>query len=615
MEQHPTGAAEARSEHLTRCGSCRDQENGPCVKHCPYLVPDEEFSRAICTLPSQLAFRVIQCSDAQSEITSSDDEHEGMGESRRVFARRSIPAGAVYGPLAASLGSEKRKRCSSQFGVVVDGNVRDYCLDSDMMCNWMKYVRLADTPTEANLMAYQHGNSVYFSVVNGLSAGVELCVGYSRAYATSMGKVTSDADGDVDGLSDSDTDVSLPPFASKTVLEPRKKEVAKRKRKVADGPPEVHQEADKSSNKKKRSIPKSKAEKDEHSDEKLYSEDEEPRKGKRQRKPKQQEENVRVTKREKPLLEVEKLTQNFKLPSASKLLAANRWYKYPCPEEDCTADFRLPGLLAIHATKHGAEIPQDLKEPGPKSCPGCETRFPDATVLVRHIAEHERHYRRLRKISCDQCGKKFRSEESLVVHKQQLHSGEVIREFSCKQCQKKFLTFAALRSHENFHKEKGFVCPVCTQMFSGSMLLNVHSEVHRVDGKFPCRVCLKVYDSWLILSRHMKQTHLKVREFKKTYPCSTCKKSCRGKAELARHMGVHSVAPTAESFSCDDCGRKFRQKAALSNHQPKCRTKLMKERLEKFSKTIANSFTCIYCNREYSSQERLAEHQMIKHGC
>lgn len=55
------------------------------MKHCPDLVPDEEFSRAIYTLPSQLAFRVIQCSDAQSETTSSDDELEG--KERSLFSK------------------------------------------------------------------------------------------------------------------------------------------------------------------------------------------------------------------------------------------------------------------------------------------------------------------------------------------------------------------------------------------------------------------------------------------------------------------------------------------------------------------------------------------------
>lgn len=45
------------------------------------------------------------------------------------------------------------------------------------------------------------------------------------------------------------------------------------------------------------------------------------------------------------------------------------------------------GLLAISATKHGAEMPEELKEPGPRSYPGRETRFADTATLVAHTAE------------------------------------------------------------------------------------------------------------------------------------------------------------------------------------------------------------------------------------
>ncbi|GAU92761.1 hypothetical protein RvY_04804-2 [Ramazzottius varieornatus] len=188
MEHHMNAVADKESELSTRCGSCREHENGPCILHCRDLVPDTEFSRAICTLPSQLAFHVIQ-QPAMTELSNSKGII--LKESRTVVASQSIPPGTVYGPLVADVViSTKKTRGPSRFGVNLGGSViREYSLDSDLTCNWMKYVRLSHIPTKVNLMAYQHGESVYFTVVKSLAAGDELCVGYSPAYAESIGRV------------------------------------------------------------------------------------------------------------------------------------------------------------------------------------------------------------------------------------------------------------------------------------------------------------------------------------------------------------------------------------------------------------------------------------------
>ncbi|GAU92765.1 hypothetical protein RvY_04805-2 [Ramazzottius varieornatus] len=106
--------------------------------------------------------------------------------------------------------------------------------------------------------------------------------------------------------------------------------------------------------------------------------------------------------------------------------------------------------MAIHATKHGAEMAEELKEPGPKSCPGRETKFADTATLVTHAAEHERQCNRYTYISCDECGKKLRSDKYPKIHTRRLHSGDVVKDFACKECPKKFFTLVGLRSHENF---------------------------------------------------------------------------------------------------------------------------------------------------------------------
>lgn len=109
------------------------------------------------------------------------------------MASQYIPPRTVYGPLVADVViSTKKKRAPSRFGVNLGGNViREYSLESDLTCNWMKYVRLSHVPTEVNLMAYQHGESVYFTVVKPLAAGDELCVGYSPAVSLFQTELSS----------------------------------------------------------------------------------------------------------------------------------------------------------------------------------------------------------------------------------------------------------------------------------------------------------------------------------------------------------------------------------------------------------------------------------------
>jgi len=43
-------------------------------------------------------------------------------------------------------------------------------------CNWMMFVRPAANPTEQNLVAYQHGNDIYFTVIKNIEPRQELKV-------------------------------------------------------------------------------------------------------------------------------------------------------------------------------------------------------------------------------------------------------------------------------------------------------------------------------------------------------------------------------------------------------------------------------------------------------
>ncbi|GAV06073.1 hypothetical protein RvY_16109 [Ramazzottius varieornatus] len=320
-----------------------------------------------------------------------------------------------------------------------------------------------------------------------------------------------------------------------------------------------------------------------------------------------------------PIMEKQHLLESAeKLPTASKLLASNMRYRYKCPEQDCSAHFRIPGLLSIHETKHGNEVPEEFRGDGPKSCPGCESELPDWDALVEHVKSHERqHNRKDRKgrtggVKCETCGKEFAGEKYLVTHVQRLHSGEAEKTVKCNQCDKTFFTTAAMRSHENFQHgmRKGFECPVCLESFKGGLNLNIHGETHRVDSNFPCRLCPKVFSSWLILIRHMKQQHKTTKVV-----CDVCQKPFKNNGALDRHQKVHY---DAFDYACEICGRRFKQKPLFEAHQKRLhnpdRQYRFKERSEKVAKSYADAVVCGICHRQYNSQERLEEHQRVKHG-
>ena len=58
-----------------------------------------------------------------------------------------------------------------------DSGVMEYIDACDEeQCNWMMFVRPACGPAEQNLVAYQHGTDVYFSVIKNIELRQELKV-------------------------------------------------------------------------------------------------------------------------------------------------------------------------------------------------------------------------------------------------------------------------------------------------------------------------------------------------------------------------------------------------------------------------------------------------------
>merc|ERR1711933_190086 len=119
--------------------------------------------------------------------------------------------------------------------------------------------------------------------------------------------------------------------------------------------------------------------------------------------------------------------------------------------------------------------------------------------------------------------------------------------YQCDQCLPKINCYASknsLDSHiRNFHlKIRNWKCKLCPKAFFDKQVLLCHQRVH--DGKkpFQCNQCKMRFTQGSSLKLHIKNTHLKQRNYK----CSYCGKRCATKSELRSHAAaVHNDAASA----------------------------------------------------------------------
>ena len=74
---------------------------------------------------------------------------------------------------------QKLRSCNLMF------EKRTLCF-GDYTCDWIKFVRLAKEPSEANLIVFQQRGCGFFSTIKPVRAGEELVVSYSTHYARTV---------------------------------------------------------------------------------------------------------------------------------------------------------------------------------------------------------------------------------------------------------------------------------------------------------------------------------------------------------------------------------------------------------------------------------------------
>lgn len=163
------------------------------------------------------------------------------------------------------------------------------------------------------------------------------------------------------------------------------------------------------------------------------------------------------------------------------------------------------------------------------------------------------------------CGKTIGSTKTLIEHYENHIAYSA--NFRCNYCDKNYKTQTHYNNHIMTHhqeaEDKKFVCE-CGKGFKEQRHLTVHRNSHLPDElKFihPCEFCDKRYSSVFSLRQHIKHIHVKDLNLK----CDYCEKTFSRKANLDSHVShVHTME---RKYSCDICELKVKTKSILRIHK------------------------------------------------
>ncbi|XP_035904862.1 uncharacterized protein LOC118508981 [Anopheles stephensi] len=260
----------------------------------------------------------------------------------------------------------------------------------------------------------------------------------------------------------------------------------------------------------------------------------------------------------------------------------------PLTCRECGESFESGMELLEHSETHTARYE-------PHECQLCGEKFLDEATIKQHV--QERHQHELTATSCAICGKRCKSQTTLIKHAWD-HSRE--RAHSCSQCGKTFHHMARLKRHMDSHRNKTVRCEVCMQEFPDGRTLMNHRHSHTKSNEYPCHECGKTFGS-----RSSQQIHMRIHTGERPYACRFCWKAFADGGTLRKHERIHTGE---KPYACPVCPKAFNQRVVLREH-----IRAHHSQADAKRGSANQPYYCTVCSSPFSTTGDLVQH-LIEHS-
>lgn len=280
---------------------------------------------------------------------------------------------------------------------------------------------------------------------------------------------------------------------------------------------------------------------------------------------------------------------------------------------------------------HSAIQIQRLKKPCDRKvrrtvdckCYICATEFDTTEMLDSHLATHVGTSAQ----KCNLCDFPITTVRSLNMHLRTIHFRKGKR-IPCEECRKdnkvrEFSSNFKLQAHiKSYHEkivevqEKKHICTYCGKAFSRGTHLRMHENIHTKAILYNCKQC-----PFAATSRSGLLRHLRIHTAEKPFKCDECDASFNQSNALHSHKTAkHS---DERPFACDICGnaKRFKTKYIFQSHM-KMHEKSDTDSITKGRrvKTLGTEITvydpelkCSFCPAVYYKEVFLCRHIVEKH--
>ena len=237
----------------------------------------------------------------------------------------------------------------------------------------------------------------------------------------------------------------------------------------------------------------------------------------------------------------------------------------------------------------------------PHACPhpGCIFTHDKPYEVKRHAKSV--HSNDANFLECDECNKRFPTDEKLWLHKRIMHTQGPF--FQCDRCDKGYKNRKLLRYHFKVTHENGsFFCEVCGKEFTNELTLKRHANfAHAKDEPSECNICGEICPNKNALRNHKRRHNNKSGQLKIVKNmCKFCGKGFQGNRDLIAHE--KSVHLGIKEILCDQCDYKTHLPYKLKKHKEIVHLGIV--------------YTCdvLKCGKSYTTRAQLYQHQMKVHN-